>query len=404
MRRLIALPALVFLFLLTAVPAAHAAEGVRFTSPPTPLKGQAVTGTATIEAVAEAPSLLGLLGPTIKTITVTIAPRFEGGPKAVAATQEGSTFKMAWNTGKDAPFNGGYDIEAVATLSNQQTRSARVENVLVNNPPSTPAAPGVGIENGVVAIRWSANPEPDITSYKLSRAVDDGSFTAVASIEAGKALGFTDSEAPVGTSVKYRLVALRRSPVSDAGLSSEPSVSASIAVPVPQPQPVATDAAGNPLPASAEVIDPALAPGTQPLPPAPAASTAPPVSADPFPVRKGAPPPVFKARPSEIAFAEALPFGEAPPPRQFEDPVGGEALAAPSSFTDAIAATNPVKFLIIGTILLLVSFLFARTARRIFKSNPVDDDFLTGADFSSLGEIQLPAAEVAYPAFRAFRN
>ncbi|MEX2552190.1 MAG: hypothetical protein WD627_04220, partial [Actinomycetota bacterium] len=136
MRRLVAISALVALFTIATSTAAFAAPGVRFVTPPTPGKDQAVKGVQSIEAVAEPPSLLGLglVAPSVKDITVTIRPRpgFKAGAP-VAATKEGPSFKMTWNTGESTPYNGNYDLEAVAILSDNKTMAATVEKVLVNN-------------------------------------------------------------------------------------------------------------------------------------------------------------------------------------------------------------------------------------------------------------------------------
>jgi len=398
MRRLLAVSALAALFTLSTGTAAFAAQGVRFVAPPTPGKDQAVKGVQSIEAVAEPPSLLGLglVAPTVKSITVTIRPRpgFKAGAP-VAATKEGPSFKMTWNTGESTPYNGGYDLEAVATLSDNKTMAATVENVVVNNPASAPSGVKAGLEGDSAVVRWNQNPEPDITSYKVSRSVEGGSFTHLASIESGKPLAFTDSQAPVGKPLKYQIAAIRRSAVTDGGLVSEPSESSEVTVPVPEAQQPG-QVAGQPTDASGAPITPTL-----PL----AAPAAGPTMAPTLPVAKKAPPPpIYKARPGEIAFAPTLPFSGLPP-EQFDTESEDSAsdLEAPSSLADSFTATNPGRFIAIGIVLLVASVFLFRTSRKILKAEGLtvlSDDFLTGADFSSLGEIELPPVEIAYPTFK----
>lgn len=405
-RRVCSVLAMTCLLMGMALPA-WAAPGVSFVKPTaSTVEGKAVTGSVALEVVAEAPSALGLglIGPTVTEIVVTIRPR--AGFKSAGAFEQkkpGNNFAGAWDTNKVTPYNGGYDLEAVAKLSDNKTMQATISNVLVNNPPSTPAKPNAAIEGTTPVVRWANNPEPDIINYKLARSVEDGAFTSVATVESGKPLNFTDTEAPAGKPVRYQVVAVRRSPVAAAGLSSAASESGTVTVPAPPP--VVVDAAGNPIPAPA-VVDPALG-GASPLPRAAAAAPVPgPTSAAPFPIRKGAPPPVFKARPGEISFAETLPFGQAPPPQKFDTASeGAGGPAAPSGIANAFTATNPGKFMVLGTLLLALTYFLARSSRKMLKADgPMDDDFFAGADFSGLGDIQLPEAEIVYPDFHASRT
>lgn len=398
MRRLLAIAAMVVLVTLATATAAFAAPGVRFTQPPTPGKDQAVKGTQSIEAIAEPPTVLGLglVGPTVKSITVTIRPRpgFKAGAP-VAATKEGANFKMTWNTGESTPYNGGYDLEAVATLSDNTTMTATVENVKVNNPPARPSGVKAGLEGGSAVVRWEENGEPDITSYKVSRSAEGGSFTHLASIESGKTAAFTDTQAPVGKPLKYQVAAIRRSAVTDGGLVSDPAESSEFTIPVPEAQ-QAGQVAGQPTDASGAPVTPTL-----PL----AAPAAGPTMAPTLPVSKKAPPPpIYKSRPSEIAFAPTLPFSGLPP-QKFDAPSEDSEsdLSAPSSLTDSFTATNPARFIAIGIVLLGASFFLFRASRKMLRADGTTllaDDFLSGADFSSLGDIELPPVEIAYPTFK----
>jgi hypothetical protein len=393
----------VTLILSTAAPAMAAGE-VRFISPPTPKAGSTVQGSQTIKVQGSIP---GLLTPTeVESITVTIRPRpgFKAG-SPVSATQDGGDFTMAWDTRGSTPYNGGYDIEATAKapgglLSGPQTYSAVVENVIVNNPPSAPSGVKAGLEAGAAVVRWSSNPEPDITSYKVSRSIDGGSFSHLASVDAGKALVYTDSAPPAGKKVKYQVAAVRRSAVSDGGLVSEPSESSEVTIPGPETQQPgqaagqpAADGTGQPagstLPLAAPLAGPTMAP-TLPI------------------AKKAPPPPIYKSRPSEIAFAPTLPFS-APPPQRFDASSEGsdEDLRAPSSLADNFTATNPTWFILIGAVLLGASVFLARTSRKLLRTSGttlLGSDLLANADFSSLGQIELPPVEVAYPTFKVLNG
>jgi len=314
---------------------------------------------------------------------------------------------MAWDTRDSTPYNGGYDIEATAKtppglLASGQTYTSVVENVVVNNPPSTPSEVKAGIEGAAVVVRWKANPEPDILSYKVSRSIEGGSFTHLASVDASKTLSYTDSSAPAGKPVKYAVTAVRRSAVDGAGLTSSPGQSSEVTIPgAPSEQP--GQVGGQPTADGS--AQPGAAPGAQM-----AAPLSSPTMAPTLPVAKKAPPaPIYKSRPSEIAFAPTLPFTEAPPPQKFEtaSDESESDLAAPSSLTDSISATNPTWFIVIGVVLLAASVLLARTSRKLLKSTggvAFGDDFLAGADFSSLAQMELPKVDLSYPTFKVFKD
>lgn len=393
-----------------ASPAWAAPGSVTFVRPnPSAVQGKVASGPMALEVSATPPTLaLGLGLATVKDISLKLqGPGTGAQGTALGPPQQGKTFSGTWNPSAVA-YNGSFDIEATATFSSGNPATAALTNLLVNNPAARPARPDVTLQENAAVVTWSKNPEPDILSYRISRSPDGGAFTQVAVIAAGKPLSFTDSQAPLGVALKYQVVAIRTSPVAQAGIASDPSPeSAPVTIAAPAPA-VVTDASGNPVP-----VPGAAVPGVaSPLPPAPAAKPIPsPISLAPFPIKKGAPPPVFKSRPSEIAFAPTLPFGQAPPAQPFDtaaqgsgSTAGQKAPASSSGLSNTFTATNPVRFVLVGIVLLAASVFLARTARRLLKASGPPEDFLSGADFTGLGDIHLPEVDLTYPQFKAFRS
>lgn len=374
----------VALLLAGALPAAAAersdAPGVYFTSPS---EGQTVAGTRTIEAYAvpdEGGLITGLLASEeIESITVTISPTTKGN-QVDPITQSGAEFSSSWNTNSLTPHNGVYQLKADARTSQDRTYSATRSGIKVNNPPAAPTGVQAALTGEVPVVSWKANSEPDITGYKVYRAAASGAFDQVGSVKDTK---FTDSKAPVGLPLRYQVVAVRYSPVSDGGVTAKSSSTSPVTIPAPES---AEGGEGQPneLPEGVFIPDtstaePAPAPPPPP-PPAPSAPLAPIIRSEPL-------------AETGVDFDEQLPFG-APLPEQFDSSSGGS-----SSLNGARAAADtsgegtlvsPMKFIATGLFLLVFSIILARTSRRLLKGKPG-------------GEGSKPP-KVPYPSFRISRS
>lgn len=380
---------------LTAAPAGAQTgdEEIKFKSPPTPQAGEPVDGTQTIEATVEASRGL-LTSPDYESFTVKIKPRGENGKSATISNTESSNnhFKGSWNTSSQSPYNGGYDIEATAVvdtglLSGPKTYRASVGNVLVNNPPAAPSGVSVSLEDKTPVVTWKANSEPDLTGYNVLRAVASGSFKQVGSVKSNK---FTDSDAQAGVPLRYQVVAVRSSPVSD-GITAKSSPTKPVTIPAPSaPQGEgAGETEGEGAPAG-EIPEEVFVPETTTVEPEPEPENEPPPTQS-----SGNLAPIIRDEPlaeTNVDFEEQLPFdGELP--ERFNSSDTPSINAAQSAATEdggGATVTSPMKFIATGLFLLVFSIILARTSRRLFKAKPGD------------GGSKPP--QVSYPAFRISRS
>ncbi|MEX2587295.1 MAG: hypothetical protein WD602_04785 [Actinomycetota bacterium] len=397
MRRLLASwMAGLLLVAIAAAPAGAATGGgdgeIKFVTPPTPAAGKPTAGTQTIQAEVEMSGGL-LSSPDYESFTVTVKPRSGDGKSASIANTTGNnqSFKGSWNTKGQSPYNGGYDIEATAVvdtglLSGPKTFRASVANVLLNNPPAAPTGVSVSLQGETPMVTWKANSEPDLTGYRVLRAVASGSFEQVGSVKTNK---FTDSEAPAGLALRYQVVAVRSSPVSDSGITAKSSASKPVTIPAPAAAEGQGDGEAEGAPAG-EVPEGVFVPETTTAEPEPEPEPAPPPAQNSGPLA-----PIIRDEPlarTNVDFDDQLPF-DAELPERFSTSSDSPSInAAQSAATDSGDATlaNPVKFIATGLFLLVFSIILARTSRRLFKGKP-------GADGSK-------PPKVSYPAFRISRS
>lgn len=85
-------------------------------------------------------------------------------------------YPYPWDTTTLTPHNGIYRVTvrawAYTNLSGGQTHEiSQARNLIVDNPPKTPAAPRIVSKTGTtVSVEWDKAPEPDVLSYRLFRA------------------------------------------------------------------------------------------------------------------------------------------------------------------------------------------------------------------------------------------
>lgn len=220
MKKLASVAALA-LVVLIAVPA-HAQTGIttRVTSPGS---GATLQGTAGVSAEASAPTgvkriVLSIEGATVDT-------------KEPADLRQSVTAGYTWNTSLaigsgGIARNGWYQIR-VHAVANDGADHTSLVNVKVDNPPVAPSGLTQSTKGGTVTLSWLANPEPDLTGYRIE--VDSGGGFATA----GQTKGTSFSAEVAPGTYSYRVVALRSSPNYADGRASAPSgtVSATIAAP-----------------------------------------------------------------------------------------------------------------------------------------------------------------------------
>jgi hypothetical protein len=163
----------------------------------------------------------------------------DGGVTAVDVAIDGSVvgsdttapYQVTWDT--TTALNGAHSITAIAHdgaghNTTSDPVSVTVSNVVDTGPPSPPGDLA-GIANGPtsVSLTWSASQDDiGVTGYEVARG------TTV--LGAVTALGYTDDDAPAGSSVTYSVVAL-----DAAGRRSDPATT-SVETPSPPPPPPAT--------------------------------------------------------------------------------------------------------------------------------------------------------------------
>jgi hypothetical protein len=164
----------------------------------------------------------------------------KAGCQSANAAPRNGIYAVPWDTNDLTPYNGFYTFRVRAHFTRQgNTYSKTVEqptnnqcslgcNLIVDNPPVQPNAPRIVVTTASsVSLAWDANPEPDITSYSIYRAVTKDKKTAPTDAQ------FKLDFVTVGTSVRetvkdsgaywYKVQATRRSfspEHKDAGISS----------------------------------------------------------------------------------------------------------------------------------------------------------------------------------------
>jgi hypothetical protein len=136
----------------------------------------------------------------------------------------------SWDTTRElggggiAP-NGEYNITVKARSKTGSTAQSSIR-VYVNNPASTPTGVSASASGNTITVTWNANPEPDITGYKVFR---DGAEVATVG-----STSFSESLQP-GT-YSYAVAALRASPTNGT-IQSDTSAAASATIePPPAPE------------------------------------------------------------------------------------------------------------------------------------------------------------------------
>lgn len=238
MRRPLTFVALVVAIALVALPAAAEQVDTQVKIVSAPGGGSVITGTKSIVVDASSSSYL-------KRFSVSIVPAQsdipELNPNAAARSRDyppgattNDTIELSWDTRSVTPYNGVYRVVAGAESHVAgDTVSTSVDNIKVNNPPITPTGLVVDASGGAPALSWKANPEPDLIRYRVYRSVDEGNFEEIG--EPTKP-AFTDDNPPRDASLRYQVVALRKSPVASSIASQRSQASQPVLIASPASQ------------------------------------------------------------------------------------------------------------------------------------------------------------------------
>jgi hypothetical protein len=342
-----------------------------------PDAGSVADGTVAIKVEAKPDSILGI---GLEQVSIKVTASGPGGTVTIG-DRPGSVFEGSWNV--DAlPLNGVYELKATAYSSNSATKTSTVSGIKVNNPPAPPTGVRAVLKEGVPVVSWNENPEADITGYKLLRSSGGGSFTQV---YGGTATSAGDTNAPHSKPLTYKVVAVRKSPVS-AGVESTSAATSALTVPAP-PEPAAPGpgepAPGGPPPDPSKPVIPGTNIVTGKESPKPGIVP-----------NKGfgkAIAPIVKSAPAGTAFDETLPYSGVPP-EQFEAASGGDPSVFDAGAADSTGptVTNPLKFIVGGIVLMIASFFMWRASRKLLEGTRPQD--------------QIAPTRVNFPTFRVNRG
>jgi hypothetical protein len=164
------------------------------------------------------------------------APVFEADYKTREFAPAAQTYTVPWDSVVLTPYNGRYELRVVATAwgvgsnPNGHGGQASRQNMIVDNPPRTPAAPRIVAKQAAkITVEWDKAPEPDVLAYKLYRARTEKAdkapaldkFEEVASL--GKDVTTERDDVKETGFYWYYLTVTRRSALNEAGITSAPS-------------------------------------------------------------------------------------------------------------------------------------------------------------------------------------
>ena len=187
-----------------------------------PNEGEVVVGTVTVRGEGSATA-------GVRSVKLFIED-------SLVATKETSEVRQrleaeySWSTG--GIRNGWYQVRVEVAAAGGGSASSHL-NVRVDNAPQTPAGFSGSVRDQTVSLSWAANPEPDISGYRIELLSGD-SWSVVAET------GSTNYAAEVAPGTyQYRISALRNSPTMSGGRPSDPTSSLALTVEAPPPGDVA---------------------------------------------------------------------------------------------------------------------------------------------------------------------
>jgi hypothetical protein len=150
----------------------------------------------------------------------------DGIKQNVDATFDWDTTHYVGSSGLSRNRKYSVQVRAVSHSGGEDQISAQA---IVNNQPAVPAGLSASVAGRDVTLSWDANPEPDITGYRVER------YYGSDYIEAGTVTETTFTEAPGSGRFSYRVIAIRHSETSETGVESAPTEQFTMAVSAPAP-------------------------------------------------------------------------------------------------------------------------------------------------------------------------
>lgn len=286
---------------------------------------------------------------SLQSFKVEIVPETSGipalGPQALTSRSfdlgqtSSHRLTLPWDTTTLTPRNASYRIVARATSHVGTSAQSQVVGVIVDNPPAVPTGADAELVGGAPRITWDPNPEADLLHYHVLRSAGTLGFSKIVTLTS---TSFSDTGAPKGVSLRYEVIAVRRSLVSKSGIASSASQPTERLV-IPRP---VTEEDGPP----------------------PAAQIAPP---QPGEVRAVEGREVVGAR-RDVGFEPTLPYSDdasVPPPYNFSDDseltYAGETSAAPQPGLQLTVHKPP--FVAAALLLIGIAAHLALLSRRLLR-------------------------------------
>ncbi|HYI46504.1 MAG TPA: hypothetical protein VE174_13695 [Actinomycetota bacterium] len=187
--------------------------------------GASVSGTLPLSVHASATSGIRRLTLTVDG-EVVIDQSPNGIKQNVDASFDWDTTRYVGSSGLARNREYSVQVRAVSHSGGEDQLSALA---IVNNQPAVPSGLSTSVAGRDVTIAWDANPEPDITGYRVER------YFGSDYVEAATVTETIFTEAPGSGRFSYRVVAIRHSDASPEGIESVPTEQLTMTVSAPAP-------------------------------------------------------------------------------------------------------------------------------------------------------------------------
>lgn len=135
-------------------------------------------------------------------------------------TKDYDRIEIVWDTGAATPYNGYYEIVASASSHVDDKADLVIGRLAVDNRPAPPTGVSVALDKGAPKVSWAPNAEVDMEYYRVLRSTGSLAFKEIGTTSSNQ---FVDVKAPLGTGLRYQVIAVRHSVLAFEGIASTPS-------------------------------------------------------------------------------------------------------------------------------------------------------------------------------------
>jgi len=217
--------------MVAAQPAWAADLSIKFLS--APVSGSELTGVWPISVEASAASFLQRFSVGIQRRTPSATAKDVGleeiahGPWTLGNQKQDDNITATWDTRGNPPiYNGIYDLIATATTQDGHLLTQSVTDLRANNPSPPPPPPrAYSGWSDAVLLEINQVKDPDILRYAVERSIQPpgrlpSAFVELPNVDQCNRL---DRNPPTGEALRYRVIAVRASPIQSDGIRSSPS-------------------------------------------------------------------------------------------------------------------------------------------------------------------------------------